>query len=84
LVEQLTVNQFVAGSSPAEGAILGEKCYGSTAGSNPVRQGSIPCSPAISYRGLAQSGSAPALGAGGHKFESYSPDQYGEKYVVSR
>ena len=62
----------------------GDKCYGSTAGSNPVRQGSIPCSPAISYRGLAQSGSAPALGAGGHKFESYSPDQYGEKYVVSR
>ena len=26
------------------------------------------------YRGLAQSGSAPALGAGGRRFESYIPD----------
>ena len=26
------------------------------------------------FRGLAQSGSAPALGAGGRRFESYIPD----------
>ena len=25
---------------------MGEKCYGSTTGSNPVSQGSTPCSPA--------------------------------------
>ena len=28
--------------------IKGDKCYGSTAGSNPVREGSIPSSPANS------------------------------------
>ena len=38
-------NAFVGGSNPSPGTI-GEKCYGSTAGSNPVGQGSIPCSPA--------------------------------------
>lgn len=28
---------------------------------------------------MAQSGSAPALGAGGRRFESYIPDQYQER-----
>ena len=28
------------------------------------------------FRGLAQSGSAPALGAGGRRFESYIPDHF--------
>src|SRR5229473_398272 len=30
----------------------------------------------VSHQGVAQPGSAPALGAGGRRFKSYRPDQY--------
>ena len=46
MAEQTAVNREVAGSSPASGANLGAKCYGSTAGSNPARWGPIPHAPA--------------------------------------
>ena len=36
------------------------------------------------YRGLAQSGSAPALGAGCRGFESLIPDQPHSKHFVER
>ena len=51
------------------------KCYGSTAVSKTASWGSTPCTDA---RGLAQSGSALALGARGRRFESCIPDQLGE------
>jgi hypothetical protein len=37
-----------------------------------------------SCRGVAQPGSAPALGAGGRKFESCRPDQYLDAGVLTR
>ena len=47
LVAHLVWDQGVASSNLAVPTnFIGEKCYGSTAGSNPVGQGSIPCSPA--------------------------------------
>src|SRR5690606_7768693 len=33
------------------------------------------------FRGVAQPGSAPALGAGGRRFESSRPDQYGASWA---
>ena len=53
---------------------IGDKCSGGTASSNLARVGSTPPSPANSRR-VAQSGSAPALGAGGQRFESSLSDQ---------
>ena len=41
----------------------------------PRAQGSNPCAPATFFRGVAQFGSAPALGAGGLGFKSLHPDQ---------
>ena len=35
---------------------------------------------ALNLRGVAQSGSAPALGAGGRKFESCRPDQCHQRF----
>ena len=48
MVEPRAHNALVGGSNPS-GRTIGEKCYGSTAGSNPAGQGSIPCSPANKY-----------------------------------
>jgi hypothetical protein len=43
---------------------------------NPIPKKSVRMSsPASSCRGVAQPGSAPALGAGGHRFKSCRPDQ---------
>ena len=38
--------------------------------------------PGILYRGIAQSGSAPALGAGCREFESLYPDQFSTAALV--
>ena len=53
---------------------IGDKCSGSTASSNLARVGSTPTSPA-NKRSVAQPGSAPALGAGGQRFDSSLSDQ---------
>ncbi len=64
-LEHTATNGEVRGSSPL-GSTISTRCLSSSCGSGGAVRPDL--------RGLAQSGSAPALGAGGRRFESYIPD----------
>jgi phosphate starvation-inducible protein PhoH len=83
--EQQPSKLWVAGSSPAEITKLQTRSSvwlertahnGHVAGSSPAGS--------TNKRSLAQSGSAPALGAGGQKFESSNSDQFYNSSMAKR
>ena len=74
LVEQLICNQPVVGSTPIDGSNCGSNSVVEcnlakvdVGGSNPLSR---------SNRGIAQPGSASALGAEGRRFKSCCPDHF--------
>ena len=66
MVAQLICNQWVGGSSPSGGTSSCQRLSKVVKGCR--------------SRGVAQFGSAPALGAGCRRFKSCRPDQNGESY----